>query len=209
MVVFSSVELVTDFVSDLFVFGVKIEGATIIRSVLLVVIAFLSYYFTPRQFYKNNNFSWEPLKEIAKIFITIFITAEPVIRILQEGENGALSFIINLVNNENGPVPHLYFWCTGILSSFLDNAPTYMVFFNTAGGDANILSTALSQTLKALSAGAVFMGSLTYIGNAPNFLIKATAQAQGIAMPSFFRYTLIVSCILMPLFIIETFLFFI
>jgi Na+/H+ antiporter NhaD/arsenite permease-like protein len=103
----------------------------------------------------------------------------------------------------------MYFWATGILSSFLDNAPTYLVFFNTAGGDASVLMGDLSQTLLAISAGAVFMGANTYIGNAPNFMVKSISESSGIEMPSFFGYLFKWSLpILIPLFIVVSILFF-
>ena len=103
----------------------------------------------------------------------------------------------------------MYFWLTGTLSSFLDNAPTYLVFFNTAGGQANLpylLSHA--ETLAAISCGAVFMGAMSYIGNAPNFMVKSIAETSGIKMPSFFGYMVWSIGILIPLFIIMSFIFF-
>jgi Na+/H+ antiporter NhaD/arsenite permease-like protein len=94
----------------------------------------------------------------------------------------------------------MYFWMTGVLSGFLDNAPTYLVFFNVAGGDAAQLMTRLATTLEAISLGAVFMGALTYIGNAPNFMVYAIATERGVAMPSFFGYLLWSLIVLMPVF---------
>jgi Na+/H+ antiporter NhaD/arsenite permease-like protein len=102
----------------------------------------------------------------------------------------------------------MYFWATGILSSFLDNAPTYLVFFNTAGGDAATLMTTYATTLAAISAGAVFMGANTYIGNAPNLMVKAIAESRGVRMPSFFGYMAWSVAILIPLFVLSTFIFF-
>jgi Na+/H+ antiporter NhaD/arsenite permease-like protein len=102
----------------------------------------------------------------------------------------------------------MYFWITGLLSSFLDNAPTYLVFFNTAGGDAQVLMTTLAPTLAAISAGAVFMGANSYIGNAPNLMVKAIAEDRGIKMPSFFGYMVWSTCVLIPLFIVMTFIWF-
>jgi Na+/H+ antiporter NhaD/arsenite permease-like protein len=102
----------------------------------------------------------------------------------------------------------MYFWITGLLSSFLDNAPTYLVFFNTAGGDAQVLMTSLAPTLAAISAGAVFMGANSYIGNAPNLMVKAIAEDRGIKMPSFFGYMAWSCCVLIPLFIVMTFIWF-
>ena len=103
----------------------------------------------------------------------------------------------------------MYFWLTGVLSSFLDNAPTYVVFFNTAGGDPTSLMGPMSQTLLAISCGAVFMGANTYIGNAPNFMVKAIAEENGVRMPSFFGYMIWSVVILVPIFVIVTFLFFV
>ena len=104
----------------------------------------------------------------------------------------------------------MYFWYTGVLSSFLDNAPTYLVFFNTAGGDPITLMSELSNTLLAISAGAVFMGANTYIGNAPNFMVKSIAESSGVEMPSFFGYLFKWSIpFLVPLFIIVSWIFFV
>ena len=103
----------------------------------------------------------------------------------------------------------MYFWATGVLSSFLDNAPTYLVFFNTAGGDAVQLMGEMKNTLLAISAGAVFMGANTYIGNAPNFMVKSIAQERGIDMPSFFGYMIKYSIpILLPLYFLVSWIFF-
>jgi Na+/H+ antiporter NhaD/arsenite permease-like protein len=102
----------------------------------------------------------------------------------------------------------MYFWITGLLSSFLDNAPTYLIFFNTAGGDATNLMGPLAGTLLAISAGAVFMGANTYIGNAPNFMVKSIAEESGVKMPSFFGYMLWSCGILVPLFVVVTLIFF-
>ena len=102
----------------------------------------------------------------------------------------------------------MYFWATGALSSFLDNAPTYLVFFNTAGSDPAVLMTTLAPTLAAISAGAVFMGANTYIGNAPNLMVKAIAEDRGVPMPSFFGYMLWSGAILVPLFVLITFIWF-
>jgi Na+/H+ antiporter NhaD/arsenite permease-like protein len=102
----------------------------------------------------------------------------------------------------------MYFWATGALSSFLDNAPTYLVFFNTAGGDPQAMMTTFASTLAAISAGAVFMGANTYIGNAPNLMVKAIAEDRNVKLPSFFGYMLWSGAVLIPLFIIMTFIWF-
>ena len=101
----------------------------------------------------------------------------------------------------------MYFWLTGILSAFLDNAPTYLVFFNMAGGDAIQLMTTYSNTLLAISCGAVFMGAMTYIGNAPNFMVKSIAEENNIKMPGFLGYMVWSVLILIPLFIIVSLIF--
>ena len=106
------------------------------------------------------------------------------------------------------PSPLAYFWATGALSSFLDNAPTYLVFFNLAGGDPQVLMTTLAPTLAAISAGAVFMGANSYIGNAPNLMVKAIVEDRGVKMPSFFGYILWAVCILIPLFVIMGWIWF-
>jgi Na+/H+ antiporter NhaD/arsenite permease-like protein len=139
--------------------------------------------------------------EVAKLFIGIFVTILPVIAMLKMGASGPFGAIVSAVTLADGsPNPKAYFWITGALSSFLDNAPTYLVFFNTAGGDPKVLMTTLSTTLVAISGGAVFMGAITYIGNAPNLMVRTIAQSRGIDMPSFFGYMLWSVGILVPLF---------
>jgi Na+/H+ antiporter NhaD/arsenite permease-like protein len=127
---------------------------------------------------------------------------------LGAGRSGALAGVIDLVVDPSGkPSDVMVFWMTGVLSAFLDNAPTYLVFFNLAGGDANTLMGPLQLTLEAISMGAVYFGALTYIGNAPNFMIKAIAEDRGIAMPSFFGYFGWASLIMLPLLAAITLLF--
>ena len=157
-----------------------------------------------------NGFTWEPILEVAKLFIGIFVCMIPALKILQAGIDGSLSSIVLAVQTTtNDPVNAMYFWLTGVLSSFLDNAPTYVVFFNTAGGDPTSLMGPMSQTLLAISCGAVFMGANTYIGNAPNFMVKAIAEENGVRMPSFFGYMIWSVVILVPVFVIVTFVFFV
>ena len=123
--------------------------------------------------------------------------------------NGAFAPLVALVTGPaGGPNNLAYFWLTGGLSSFLDNAPTYLVFFELAGGDPHVLMTTLGQTLVAISAGAVFMGANTYVGNAPNFMVYAIARDRGVAMPSFFGYMLWSGAVLIPTFLIAGFVFF-
>ncbi len=190
------------------VYHVHVELQNIIRDILLFCLAYASWKYTAKEIREANEYTWFPIQEVAKLFAGIFITIIPAIAILKAGTEGALAAVINSVSSDSGPVNHMYFWLTGILSSFLDNAPTYLVFFNTAGGDAQVLMGELSQTLLAISAGAVFMGANTYIGNAPNFMVKSIAESSGIEMPSFFGYFLYSLVILFPLFAIVSLLFF-
>ena len=190
------------------VYHVHVELQNIIRDILLLCLAYASWKYTAKEIRQANEYTWFPIQEVAKLFAGIFITIIPAIAILKAGTSGALAGVINSVSSDSGPVNNMYFWLTGILSSFLDNAPTYLVFFNTAGGDAQVLMGELSQTLLAISAGAVFMGANTYIGNAPNFMVKSIAESSGIEMPSFFGYFLYSLVILFPLFGIVSLLFF-
>ena len=190
------------------IYHVHLELQNITRDLLLLALAYASWKFTSKEIRQANEFTWFPIVEVAKLFAGIFITIIPAIAILKAGTSGVLAIIINAVSSDSGPVNHMYFWLTGILSSFLDNAPTYLVFFNTAGGDPQILMGELSKTLLAISAGAVFMGANTYIGNAPNFMVKSIAESSGIKMPSFFGYFLYSLAILFPLFVLVSFIFF-
>jgi Na+/H+ antiporter NhaD/arsenite permease-like protein len=189
--------------------GVRVELQNIVRDIVLLALAGLSLMLTPKQVRAGNEFTWGPIKEVAKLFAGIFVCIIPVLAMLQAGANGAFSGLVALVSNPDGSNNTVaYFWLTGILSSFLDNAPTYLVFFELAGGDAQKLMTTGALTLAAISAGAVFMGANTYIGNAPNFMVYAIAKDRGVKMPSFFGYMLWSGAILIPLFLLQTVLFF-
>ncbi len=170
------------------------------RDLMLLGLAILSWKITPKTIRHYNSYSWEPFKEVAKLFIGIFTTIIPVIQMLHQGEQGLFAGLLRLANPGGIPDNTLYFWLTGWLSAFLDNAPTYLVFYHMAGGDAVTLSTTMASTLMAISAGAVFMGAMTYIGNAPNFMIKAIAEKQHIKMPTFFGYMAWSCLILLPCF---------
>jgi Na+/H+ antiporter NhaD/arsenite permease-like protein len=187
--------------------------SNLVRDVGLLLLTVLTVVITPKATRAGNNFTWGPIKEVAKIFFGIFVTMIPAIAILRSGTDGALASIISLVTGpDNLPVNKAYFFLTGALSSFLDNAPTYLVFFNTAAGgvpdSANFLMGGLPQTLAAISCGAVFMGANSYIGNAPNFMVRSIAVEQGVKMPSFFGYLLWSIVILVPMFIALAFIFF-
>jgi Na+/H+ antiporter NhaD/arsenite permease-like protein len=164
---------------------------------------------TSAQVHEDNQFSWGPMAEVAKLFAGIFLTIIPVIAMLRAGVAGPFGAVVAAVTGPDGqPNPAMYFWATGVLSSFLDNAPTYLVFFNTAGGDPQALMTTLAPTLAAISAGAVFMGANSYIGNAPNLMVKAIAEDRGVKMPSFFGYMAWSVAVLIPLFLIVTVIWF-
>jgi Na+/H+ antiporter NhaD/arsenite permease-like protein len=191
------------------ILGTEVGLQNIVRDVLLIVVILVSLWITPQSAHDGNHFSWEPIKEVAKLFAAIFITITPVIAMLRAGGDGAFAAVIHAVTDGSGrPIDAMYFWATGILSAFLDNAPTYLVFFNTAGGDPQVLMTTLASTLAAISGGAVFMGAVSYIGNAPNLMVKAIAEERGIRMPSFFGYMAWSLAILVPLFVLMTFIFF-
>jgi Na+/H+ antiporter NhaD/arsenite permease-like protein len=189
--------------------GTELGLPGLVRDAGLIVVTLVSLLLTPQQVHEDNQFSWGPMQEVAKLFAGIFLTIIPVIAMLKAGVNGPFSAIVAAVTRPDGtPDPTMYFWAAGALSSFLDNAPTYLVFFNTAGGDPQVLMNTLAPTLAAISAGAVFMGANTYIGNAPNLMVKAIAEDRGVRMPGFFGYMAWSGAVLIPLFVLMTFIWF-
>ena len=189
--------------------GVTVRAENLARDTALMAIAALSYAVTPARIRIENAFTWVPIREVAILFAGLFITIVPVLGALGAGEAGPFAPLLRLVNRPDGsPIEANYFWLTGGLSSFLDNAPTYLVFFDVAGGDPARLMGADAATLLAISCGAVFMGANTYIGNAPNFMVRAICEEQGIHMPGFFGYLAWSGLILLPLFGLVTAAFF-
>jgi len=196
------------------VLGVETDVAGLGRDVMLILIGIVSLRTTPVAIHQENRFTWGPIREVAILFAAIFITMVPALAILRAGENGELRHVVAMAQK-----PAQYFWLTGSLSSFLDNAPTYLTFLNTALGAlepgkgqheamAHLLTTH-AKYLQAISSGAVFMGANTYIGNAPNFMVKSIAEEAGIEMPSFFGYMFKFSMpLLIPLFLLVTLIFF-
>jgi Na+/H+ antiporter NhaD/arsenite permease-like protein len=201
------------------ILGIEKGIQDILREVLIVLMGLLSLWTTKKAVREGNEFTWFPIKEVAYLFAGIFMTIIPALAMLRAGMHGNLSFIINAVKE-----PWDYFWITGGLSSFLDNAPTYLTFFNTALGRLGLAEREVTailtgavhsevggefiRFLKAISAGAVFFGANTYIGNAPNFMVRSIAEENKIPMPSFFGY-MIWSCgILLPVFLVVTYVFF-
>ncbi len=196
------------------VLGIPRGLQDVVRDGLLVLMGLLSVLATPRRIHEDNEFTWFPMREVAILFAGVFITMAPCLKILQAGSRGELAFLVNAVSK-----PHHYFWITGILSSFLDNAPTYLTFLNTAMGnfykgipESQAVALVIKERplyLEAISAGAVFFGAVTYIGNAPNFLVRSIAEEAGVSMPGFFGYMLKYSLvILIPIFSVITFIFF-
>ncbi|MRR15498.1 MAG: sodium:proton antiporter [Deltaproteobacteria bacterium] len=196
------------------IFGIHQTIENLVKDGVLIVMGVLSLIFTSRTVRKDNDFSWAPILEVAYLFAGIFMTIIPALAILKAGEHGALAWLIKSVDT-----PAHYFWAAGSLSSFLDNAPTYLTFFNSALGkfypgvpEVEAVASLIVEKvpyLAAISAGAVFMGANSYIGNAPNFMVKSIAEEAGVKMPSFFGYMFKYSIpILVVLFIAMTFIFF-
>ena len=189
------------------IFHVEITWQALMRDLILVGLTFLSLKLTSKESRRLNDFTWFPIVEVAKIFFGIFMSMIPTIIILRTGDQGALRDVINLVSREGQPLNYMYFWVTGHLSTFLDNAPTYLVFFNIAGGNAVQLMGPMSDTLVALSIGTVFFGCMTYIANAPNFMVRSIAESQGVPMPSFFGFWFRAILILYPIFALVVLIF--
>jgi Na+/H+ antiporter NhaD/arsenite permease-like protein len=190
------------------IYDARLELQDIVRDAALVAIALASLVLTPEEHRERNGFTWDPILEVAKLFAGIFICIVPVTAMLQMGRAGPFSWALALMTNGAGE-PHnaAFFWLSGILSAALDNAPTYLVFFDLAGGDAARLMSELAPTLAAISMGAVYMGALTYIGNAPNFMIYAIATERGVKMPSFFGFMMWSCAVLLPVFAAVTYVF--
>ena len=188
------------------VYGTQLELQNIARDATLLLIAILSLALTPNEHREANGFTWEPIVEVAILFAGIFTCIIPVLAVLDAGKDGAFAWLLAVLTAPDGSPRNIaYFWLTGVLSAFLDNAPTYLVFFELAGGEAHALMGPLAPTLAAISMGAVYMGALTYIGNAPNFMVYAIAVERGVKMPSFFGYMLWSTAVLLPVFALLTF----
>ena len=186
-------------------YGTTLPLQDLARDGLVILAALASLWLTPKPQRAASGFTFEPIAEVACLFAGIFVCAGPVQAMLDAGHDGAFGWLLTAVTRHDG-TPHqvAYFWLTGILSGILDNAPTYLVFFKLAGGNAADLMTKLAPALAAISMGAVYMGALTYIGNAPNFMIYAIATERGVKMPSFFGYMIWSIVVLVPLFVALT-----
>jgi Na+/H+ antiporter NhaD/arsenite permease-like protein len=177
-----------------------------VQEAIILLISVLSWYTTPRMLHQANHFSFHPISEVAALFLGIFVTMIPTLEILH-----ARAATMNLKE------PWQFFWVSGGVSSFLDNAPAYLTFTAMASGLTGGTVENLGQLLQsglgtallaAVSCGTVFMGAVTYIGNGPNFMVKSIAEHHGVKMPSFTGYMLYSGAILVPLFIIESVVFF-
>ncbi len=198
----------------LLVYGVHWKFQNIARDLGIIGMGILSLILTSKKIRTDNEFTWFPIKEVAYLFAGIFAAIIPMLAMLRAGSEGSLAFIIDKVNE-----PYHYFWITGILSSFLDNAPTYLTFFNLALGRLGLTEPQATQILLqggehvfivdliAISAGAVFFGAFTYIGNAPNFMVRSIAVTSGVKMPSFFGFMVWSAAILFPVFFLVTLVF--
>jgi Na+/H+ antiporter NhaD/arsenite permease-like protein len=194
--------------------GIHFGIQNLVRDALLLLALAVSWRMTSAELRKENGFSWFPIREVAILFAAIFATIVPLLAILRAGEQGALAPLIAAVQS-----PAQYFWASGLLSSVLDNAPTYLSFLSTALGRFYpgvpereailLLIESHGEFLKAVATGAVFMGANTYLGNAPNFMVKSIAEESGVEMPSFFGYVLRYTLpVLFPVFALATWIFF-
>jgi Na+/H+ antiporter NhaD/arsenite permease-like protein len=189
-------------------FGQALEVAKVIPAALFLAVSVLSATLTPRAIRQANDFAWEPMIEVAILFAAIFVTIGPLIAMLRSGGHETLAAMPWLGLGSGQPWPFAYFWLTGMLSAFLDNAPTYLVFFEMAGIHTPAMAASQTATLMAISAGAVFFGGLTYIGNAPNMMLRTIAAHRGVRMPSFFGFALLASAALLPVLLMVSLVFF-
>ncbi len=196
------------------ILGVRQQTQNLLRDAVLIGLLAASWLTTPAGVRRENEYSWAPIREVAILFAAIFVTMIPALVMLRAGEQGALAALVGAVRT-----PAQFFWASGGLSSFLDNAPTYLTFLSTAVGrlyggmpEREAIARLIAENgayLQAVATGAVFMGANTYIGNAPNFMVRSIAEEAGVAMPSFFGYILRYSLpVLIPVFLLLTWLFF-
>jgi Na+/H+ antiporter NhaD/arsenite permease-like protein len=194
---------------DLLLLGEPVPIARLASAAVFAAVTLVSVATTPRAVRQANMFSWDPMREVAVLFAAIFITVAPVLRMLEAGLGGPLAPVLRLtVDAEGQAVPLAYFWLSGLLSAFLDNAPTYLVFFGLAGDDPAHLTGPANPVLVAMSSGAVFFGALTYIGNAPNLMVRAIAAHRGVRMPGFLAYLGLATGLLLPGFVLLSLVFF-
>ncbi|MHA1558954.1 MAG: sodium:proton antiporter [Alphaproteobacteria bacterium] len=187
------------------IFSFSVTLREIVREAGLLIIILLTFI-KNRRLVKRRGISLEPMSEVIRVFAVIFVTITPVSIALFEGLNGPFATLLTITKDSNH-LPFIYFWLTGLLSAFLDNAPTYLLFFGLASGNPLVLTTTLKSILVAISLGSVMMGALTYIGNAPNLMVRAIAKQSGVDMPDFLEYMLWSWLILIPVFLVLSFCF--
>ncbi|MDR2106987.1 MAG: sodium:proton antiporter [Holosporaceae bacterium] len=179
--------------------GGKFSRSSLTRSAFLLIIALISMKITPTGIREKNMFSSEPIKEVAQLFAGIFITVTPIISILHQGSNGTFGGLFDWMAPGGEFLAERCFWVSGLLSSVLDNAPTFLIFFHMTAGDPGVLMTTKSHILTAFSLSTVFMGALTYIGNAPNLIVKSVSLQYGAKVPSFLGYMVWSAAVMLPI----------
>jgi len=186
--------------------GENYKYSSILRNIMLVSISIISIKVTHKEIREKNGFNFAPIREVAEFFVAIFITVAPILSILSKGENGSLAMIFHWIAPGGEFILSKCFWASGLLSSVLDNAPTFLIFFHLASGNAAELMTTKAAILTSFSISTVFMGALTYIGNAPNLMVKSISQHHGIKVPSFLGYMGWSIGILSPIFFVISWL---
>ncbi len=184
------------------IYGHGFSSQDLVRDFSYLLITIISLLTTPKFIHEENHFNFSPVNEVARVFFVIFLTLIPLSYMLKLGHDGPFAFLYDFANPNDAHHEIRYFWLTGLMSGFLDNAPTYLLFFKMAGDDANLLMNTYPEILLAISLGAVFMGAITYIGNAPNFMVRSIAIQKGVKMPSFLGYIVWSSVILLPIYLI-------
>lgn len=179
---------------ELRVLSLTMPGEQFAVMLLEIACIVVSEVFTPRAIRTQNRFAWSAMREIIVLFFGVFVTIPPVFELLKQ---------VNLA-----PEPLAWFWASGIASAVLDAAPTYLIFFEAAGGHAASLISGSSQLLKAIAAGSVYFGPVTYLGNAPNLMIREIAARRGVRMPGFFQYAGVMTLVMTPLYVLVSVLFF-
>lgn len=202
LVFVSLIVVFCNFKGEFVVLGEKFSYSSVLRNVLLITIALISIKITPASIRQKNDFSFEPIREIAELFAGIFVTVTPIIAILHQGTSGAFKMIFDWIAPAGEFIAARCFWVSGLLSSILDNAPTFLIFFHLTSGDAATLMTTKAYLLRAISISTVFMGAMTYLGNAPNLMVKSIASHYRVKTPSFVGYMMWSCAILLPVFII-------
>lgn len=187
-------------------FGETYNYSSLLRNIILSTIAWTSIKVTHKKVREENGFTFAPIREVAEFFIAIFVTVTPILSILGKGENGTLASLFNWIAPNGEFVLSKCFWVSGLLSSMLDNAPTFLIFFHLASGNAAELMTDKAALLMSFSISTVFMGALTYIGNAPNLMVRSIAQNYGVKVPSFIGYMCWSVGILFPIFFVISYL---